>query len=299
MRKKLIQIKMKNLKSIIYLSLLLLMISSCTSDNDNLKTESQQIDYEKLSLGLKENVVSFSKMIEYDESLSNDVNEFIETGDESIFLKKNYKFKQLKKKSEDKILYNKEDLSDVYSEKQKEFLVSFYNDLSNSENGYILDIVLSYKKSLNKQNFNLEEYHQINTILISSEQSILVLDGVIAEDENSEEKSSFSSKNSDCGFWCCMRKNAGRAIGRGIAQGAIIGGISGAFYGATGGTIVLPGIGTATGAVGGAVFGAAAGAVSGAVGNAIWQAVDCGGGGALKQFLEEVDGDSYSNGNVK
>lgn len=299
MREKLIQIIMKNLKPIIYLSLLLLMISSCTSDNDNLKTEPQQIDYEKLNLSLKENLISFNKMVEYDESLSNDIDEFIETGNESIFYNKDNKYKLSRKGSEDKVLYKKEDLSSIYSENQKEFLVSFYNELANSEDGYILDIVVNYKELLSQKSFSSEEYNQINIILVSSEQSILVLEGIIAEDENSQQKSSFSSKSSGDGFWDCIRKKAGRAIGEGLAQGAIFGAISGAYYGATGGTIVLPGIGSATGAVGGAVFGAAGGAVLGSVGGALWTVRNCGGGTAIREFLEKADEWSYNSANLK
>jgi hypothetical protein len=79
---------MKKLKPIIYGTLLLIMITACASDNDSLISEPQQIDYEKLNLGLKENIISFSKMIEYDESLSKDIDKFLETGDETIFLRK-------------------------------------------------------------------------------------------------------------------------------------------------------------------------------------------------------------------
>jgi hypothetical protein len=279
---------MKNLKPIIYVILILLMITACTSDNDNLKFESQQIDYEKLNLGLKENLISFSKMVEYDKSLSNDIDEFLETGDESIFLKKDYQHKLSRKTIEDKVLYKKEDLSDVYSESQKEFLLNFYNELANCEDGNILDIVITYKDLLTKQNFTSEEFNQINIILVASEQSILILDDLTTEDDNFQQKSSFSSKSSNCGFWCCMRLKAGRAIGRGIVQGAIVGAISGGYYGAAGGTVILPGVGTTTGAVGGAVYGAAAGAVVGGVGNALWQAVDCGAGGGLKAMLEKL-----------
>jgi hypothetical protein len=285
MCEKLIQIKMEKLKSTIYVILMLLMITACTSENDSLKIESQQIDYEKLNLGLKENIISFSKMIEYDESLSKDIDKFLEIGDETIFLRKQSTLE--KSSTEEKITYNKEDLSEVYSENQKEFLVSFYNELANSEDGFILDIVINYKNSLNDQNFSSEEYNQIYTQLITSEQSILVLDGITKEDMNYERKSSFSSKSYGDGFWACMRKKAGRAIGEGLAQGAIVGAISGAYYGVTGSSVVLPGIGTATGAVGGAVFGAASGAVVGAVGGALWTARGCGGGSAFKKWLIE------------
>jgi hypothetical protein len=72
---------MKNFKTIIYGTLLLIMITACASDNDSLISETQQIDYEKLNLGLKENIISFNKMIEFDKSLSD---EFLETEDESV-----------------------------------------------------------------------------------------------------------------------------------------------------------------------------------------------------------------------
>lgn len=187
-------------------------------------------------------------------------------------------------------MFTQKKIYQVFIQKSKK---NFYNELANSENGFILDIVINYKNSLDNHSFNYEEYNQIYTQLIASEQSILVLDGII-DDVNTEMKSSFSSKNSGGGFWDCMRQKAGRAIGEGLAQGAIVGAISGGYYGATGGTVVLPGIGTVTGAVGGAVFGAAGGAVIGALGGAFWTARNCGGGGALKQFLEEAD-DTYQS----
>jgi len=286
MREKLIQIKMEKLKSTIYVILMLLMITACTSENDSLKIESQQIDYEKLNLGLKENIISFSKMIEYDESLSKDIDKFLETGDETIFLRKQSTLE--KSSTEEKITYNKEDLSEVYSENQKEFLVSFYNELANSEDGFILDIVINYKNSLNNQNFSSEEYNQIYTQLIASEQSILVLDGIVEDGTDTALKSSFSYRGPDCDFWCCMRKKAGKAIGRGMVAGALRGAVRGGIAGAAGGTVALPGVGTVTGAVGGAVFGAAAGAIAGAGWGILWTAADCGAsGGGLEYFVRE------------
>ena len=210
---------MKNLKSIIYLTLILL-ITACTSDNDNLKVESQQIDYQELNLGLKENIISFNKMIEYDESLKQKVYEYRATGNELVFQRITTE-KAIRQSEEESVNYKKEDLSDVYSERQKKFLIDFYNKLANSEDGNILDIVIEYKNSLINQGFSTEEYEQINTLLVASEQSILVLDGIIETGEDAIQKSSFSSRGSDCGFWCCMRKKAGKAIGRGIVTGAI------------------------------------------------------------------------------
>lgn len=149
------QDKMKNLKSIIYVNLILLMITSCTSDNDNLKIESQQIDYQDLNIGLKK-LTSFNKMIEYDKSLEQEIQQYLETGDDSYFQKA-----KSKKSVQKNVIYTKDELSDIYSEKQKEFLVNFYNELANSEDGLILDIVLNYKDLLNNQNFSPEEYNQI------------------------------------------------------------------------------------------------------------------------------------------
>jgi hypothetical protein len=193
-----------------------------------------------------------------------------------------------KKSTEEKVLYKKEDLSLIYTEGQKEFLINFYNERANSEDGYILDIVLFQQELLKNQNFSTEEYYQISSILLASEQSIFVLDGITQEDINYEEKFSFSSKSSDDGFWACMRRKAGRAIGEGIVQGALFGAIGGWIADANGGTLVIPFIGTATGAVGGAVFGAAGGAVLCALGGAFWTARSCGGGRALKTWIEKA-----------
>lgn len=274
-----------------------LLISACTSEGENLIEELPQINYEKLNSEIIENLTSFSKMIEYDEALSNDVDKFLETGDETIFLKKPLRTTKTSRLTTnsivEKVSYSKEDLSEVYSENQKEFLVDFYNELANNEDGYILDVVLNYKDLLKQRNLSEAEFNQINSILVVSEQSILILDGVVKPDDESYtsqatdiyEKSSFSSKSKGDGFWDCMRLKAGKAIGRGLVEGAIVGAIGGAKAGAGGGTVALPVIGTITGAVGGAVFGAAGGAVGGAVVGAIWTAVDCGAGSAFKRWL--------------
>jgi len=262
--------------------LMLLVVNACTSDNENLNIKTESINYEELNLSLKENLTSLGKMIEFDEELSNEIDAFLETGDDKYFQKRH-----AKSSIKDKVTYNKDDLSEIYSDKQKEFLVDFYNELANSEDGNILDIVIDYKNELNNQDFSSEEYNQIEALLIALKQFILVLDGIIETGEDAVAKSSFSARGPDCGFWCCMRKKAGKAIGRGMVYGAIGGAIGGAKIGAAGGTVVLPGIGTATGAVGGAVFGAAGGAISGAIGGAIWTAVDCGGGKALKDFIDK------------
>ncbi|SNZ01284.1 hypothetical protein [Flagellimonas pacifica] len=273
---------MRKIKTGLHLILALLIVS-CSTESENLTNENQQIDYNTLISGLGENLTSFEKMLEYDESLTELINELIENDGDLTYLKKSSKSEPT---LDEEVIYKKEDLSDTYSESQKEFLVNFYNELANNEAGYILDVVMKYKVLLNNQNFSSVESNQIYSILMTSEQSILIFDKIneVGSDEDKLIKSSFSSKGSGCGFWCCMRKNAGKAIGRGIAGGAITGAISGGYYGATGGTVILPGIGTATGAVGGAVFGAAAGAVVGGVTSAVWTTVDCGGASALKEW---------------
>jgi hypothetical protein len=266
---------MKRLKPIIYGTLLLIMIAACASDNDSLIGEPQQIDYEKLNLGLKENIISVDKMIEFNKSLSDEFKEFLEIEDESIFIKNDYIFS--KKSTEEKVLYKKEDLSLVYTDRQKEFLINFYNELGNSEDGYILDIVLTYKELLKNQNFSTEEYNQIRPILLASEQSILVLYGSTPKDINYKKKSSFSSKSSEKVVRDCIRKKGGITVGKSIVRGAIFGAAAGFRYGVVGGAIVLPFFGTIAGGAGCAIFGAVGGAIFGAYVGAIYVIAICNG----------------------
>lgn len=269
---------MKRLKPIIYGTLLLIMIAACASDNDSLIGEPQQIDYEKLNLGLKENIISVDKMIEFNKSLSDEFKEFLEIEDESIFIKNDYIFS--KKSTEEKVLYKKEDLSLIYPDRQKEFLINFYNELGNSEDGYILDIVLSYKELLKNKNFSTEEYNQIRPILLASEQSILVLYGSTPKDINYKKKSWILNGRSEEVVWDCMREKAGRAIGEGLVRGAIYGGAAGFYYGVVGGTLVLPFFGTAAGGAGCAIFGAVGGAIFGAHAGVFYALTTCNGKGS-------------------
>jgi len=269
-----------------FLTILALIVFACSNETEKQTIDEQQIDYDDLLLDIQENVISLDAMLEYDEDLKQTVNVYRETGDESVFQTSTFQKTASRLTEKETVEYTVDDLSEVYTDKQKGFLVDFYNEFANSKDGNILDIVINYKNELNNQDFSLEEYSQIETLLVASEQSILVLDGIIEIGEGAAEKSSFSAKGS-CGFWCCMRKKAGKAIGRGIVTGAITGAIVGAKIGATGGTVALPGVGTATGAVGGAVFGAAANAIRGAAAGAIWTAVDCGAGGGLAHFIKE------------
>lgn len=188
----------------------------------------------------------------------------------------------------EKVIFSKDEFSDIYSDSQKEFLIEFFERISNSKDGFISDLVESYKSKILNTNFSEEEGKQLLSILIASEQSIRNFEEAILDNETS--KTSFFSWSSAArgGFWDCFRANAGRAIGRGIAMGAIAGGIRGAIVGGAGGTVALPGVGTATGAVGGAVFGAAYGAVQGAVTGALWTAADCGAGRSLSNWIRDL-----------
>lgn len=273
---------MKKVTSKLILVLVLLAFS-CNTDENGESIQTDAVQYDSLISGLQE-INSVQQMIDLDPVSFEQTISSIES---RIAAKTNENIVPDVYLSEE-VVFSKDEFSDIYSDSQKEFLVEFFEGISNSEDGFISDVVESYKSKLSNNNFNEDEKNQLLTLLIASEQSIKNFEEAILDNETS--KSSFFSKSSAArgGFGDCFRQNAGRAIGRGIATGAIAGGIRGAIVGGVGGTVALPGVGTATGAVGGAVFGAAYGAVQGAVTGALWTAADCGAGRSLSNWIRDL-----------
>ncbi len=177
--------------------------------------------------------------------------------------------------SADKVHYTKEDLADTYSDKQKDFLLLYFNKVGNITNGELLTEITYFKDLLEKQSFEEEAYNQIYSILDVAEQTVITINEMLPKEEDTEKN--YEGKTDDWGDFLACIGGQGSSIARGLVEGAIFGGIAGAYAGGAGGTVVLPGIGTATGAVGGAVFGAAGGAVIGAFGATLWAASDCAG----------------------
>lgn len=253
---------MKNFKVIILL-LSLSLLNSC--EKDELKTE-HLANIE--SIKIKDLANSFSQHFESQETMSvafekNKINGFQSKTDENVMtIHVNM--------TENEVIYTEEDLPSIYSDKQKEFLLKYFNRVANVTNGELLAEIAFYKDLLNSESFGEEEYNQIYAILDVGEQTVTIINEMLPIKSNDSART-----GGDLGAYFECIASQGRSIARGMVTGAITGGIRGAVIGGAGGTVVLPGIGTATGAVGGAVFGAASGAVIGAVGATLWSAADC------------------------
>ncbi len=264
---------MKVIKNIGIL-LFFIAFTSCNKTDSDSGLAELNINYDSLKAEVF-SINSVSQMVDENETFANEMNNIFSTKETSEYY--------AKKPANKGVVYVESDLSDVYSNAQKTFLASFYNELGNSKDGYILDIVSKYKDVLNTSGLSVDEYEQTLIVLLSAEQVINIFDQALNQVYSSK-NSYFSKEFSRNGFGDCMAE-AGTNIGRGIAAGALTGAVRGGLAGAAGGTVAFPGLGTATGAVGGAVFGAAAGALYGGVTAAAWSAVDCGIGGGIKEFL--------------
>ena len=259
----------KNLKVIITLFLGITLLNSCENDSV-ISNESVELN----SIQIKELTNSFSEHFESRETLT------------TAF--ENGRINQLQQKSKneqqdgmaifvditsDQVHYSDSDLPDFYTNKQKEFLLAYFNKVANVTNGELLTEIAYYKNLLNNQSFTEDEYKQIYTVLDVGEQTVITINEMLPKATNANKN--YSARSGDWeGFLECMGEQ-GKFIARGMVEGAIVGLISGSLWGAAGGTILLPGVGTATGAVGGGIFGMAKGAVVGTIGATLWAAADC------------------------
>ena len=256
-----------NVKTIIIILIFsFILLNSC--ENDLVKTnELENIT----SIEIKEIASPFSKYFESKETMASAFEKSSElrskTSDEdqlgTIYVNM----------SADEVHYRKEDLANIYSDKQKEFLLLYFNRIGNINNGELLTEITYYKDLLEEQLFEEEEYNQIYSILDVAEQTVIIINEMLPKEGNIEKD--YEGKTGDWSDFLRCVGGEGKSIARGLVAGAIGGAIWGSGVGATGGTVVLPIVGTATGAVGGAVFGAAGGAVVGALGATLWAAADC------------------------
>lgn len=237
--------------------LLLIFISYSCSTNDMIKNEStNDIDYSGLNKSVDNQISGLSKLIKNANSEDQYLKYFktrpIEINNKKIIPKE--KFVKIK-------------LAPHYNKKENEFMLSFYEDLANSYDSQIINLLNAKRALINKskfsKNFKNETNFIFNTIEKTNNKIVTILD---------ESQSSKTNKTS--GFVDCVAKD-GKNFGRNIATGALVGAAGGAILGAGGGTIVLPGVGTAAGAVGGAVYGAAKGAVSAGLITLTWAFIDC------------------------
>lgn len=284
---------MKNLKSIFYVALILLIVTACTSDNESLKIESEQVDYKKVSDDVNQYVLSFKSDFATKESIAQNfqftsANKSLESDGKIITINLEL--------DKDIINFDENNLGNYFSETQKDFLENYLNEVGNSYDYELLQIIQKYKTLLSDANFNKEEFDQLMFVLNTAEKTTESVTSFL-------DKSSYTGKSSDNlvgksdPFWDCMKKNAGKSIGRGLAFGFITGFTAGAIAGATGGTVVVPVVGTVVGGVGVGVVTGAVNGVRGAIGGALWAAADCsrfiggsGGGGGCGRVVEKPYG---------
>ena len=160
-----------------------------------------------------------------------------------------------------------------YSDKERGFMLLFYNELANCYDDKILDLISKKRLEINSKNFSDDFKTEVDFLFYTFE-------GVAKEVFKIRKEiggTSLQSKSAGLGLKECLEKNgaSGKAIGRNLVFGAVTGAVAGGYAGATAGTFTVPILGTAVGAVGGAVFGAASGSVSAVVGGLFWPAIDC------------------------
>lgn len=237
--------------------ILFVIISFSCSNNDSVKHESiNSIDYSALNRSI-DNQISTLSMITVNSSNEDKFLQYFKT--QPIVANSN------KSVSKEKIIKIK--LAPHYNKKENDFMINFYQDLANSYDNQIIEILNSKRVLLNKSNFSTNFKNEANFILNTVEKTVNKIVNILNNPQPNK-----TGKSAD--FGDCMAKQ-GKNIGRSIATGALVGAVSGAIIGASGGTIVLPGIGSAAGAIGGAVFGAARGAVGGGLTTLTWAFIDC------------------------
>ncbi len=262
---------MKN-NNFILLLFSIILLNSC--EDDEVSTNKSE---DITSIEIKELANSFSQYFESKETLTT----AFENSRANYLKAKSGASKEISMTinvdmTSDEVRYYKEDLPSIYSNKQKDFLLNYFNRVANVTNGELLTEISYYKSLLKSQSFEVEEYNQIYVILDVAEQTVVAINDMLPKEDSANY---LARSNGDWrGFLKCMGSK-GKSIARGMVEGAVAGGIAGAYAGAAGGTVVLPLVGTATGAVGGAVFGAANGAVVSAIGATLWAAADCGNSG--------------------
>jgi hypothetical protein len=237
---------------------------STSCNNDALKTENEvvNIDYESLKLNTQKKISSISAKFDDEAKIRNMVSKYVDVRKVDLSSKKTF--------NSDFTFHVS--LPVHYSDKEKIFMLEFYNELANCYDGKILDLISKKRLEINSKNFSNDFKNEVDFLFYTFEEvtnEVFQVRKVGAE--------TYLQKKSTNGLKECLEKNgaSGKDIGRNLVLGAVTGGVSGAYVGGTAGTFTIPGFGTAVGAVGGAVFGAAAGAVSSVVGGLVWPAIDC------------------------
>ncbi|MGC6403443.1 MAG: glycine zipper family protein [Flavobacteriaceae bacterium] len=261
---------MKTLIQIVFILFSIGLIFSCTHESEE-NQEVEQIDYQQLAVNVDKHLNSFIPYFQSQESLISTFQEFKKNTQERKSSHKSLMTIHLDLSSE-RVEYDKDNLAEIYSDKQKEFLLAYFYEIANAKGSELLSIISFHKDALENSSFAKEEYQQLFSVLDTAEKTVSFIEDMLSTSISSKTYSSLTTKG-NC-FWECMA-GQGRNIGRGIAGGAITGGTTGAIAGGAVGTVVFPILGTATGAVAGGVFGAAEGAIYGAIGTAFFSAADC------------------------
>lgn len=237
--------------------ILFVIISFSCSNNDSVKHESiNSIDYSALNRSI-DNQISTLSMITVNSSNEDKFLQYFKT--QPIVANSN------KSVSKEKIIKIK--LAPHYNKKENNFMLNFYQDLANSYDNKITELLNSKRVLLNKSNFSKNFKNEASFLFNTIEKTANEINYI-------SNKTQTNKTGKTGGFGDCISQK-GKGIGRGIVGGMVLGGISGAITGATVGTVSFPGLGTATGAVAGAVFGAAKGAITGGLVELTWAFIDC------------------------
>ena len=255
---------MKKMFFVIVMMIVAFVVSTSCS-NDALKTENEvkNVDYSSLKLNTQKTISLISARFDDETKLRNMVSRYV--GVRNIDLSR--------KKVSDNGFTFPISLPIYYSDKERGFMLLFYNELANCYDDKILDLISKKRLEINSKNFSDDFKTEVDFLFYTFE-------GVAKEVFKIRKEiggTSLQSKSAGLGLKECLEKNgaSGKAIGRNLVFGAVTGAVAGGYAGATAGTFTVPILGTAVGAVGGAVFGAASGSVSAVVGGLFWPAIDC------------------------
>ena len=255
---------MKKMFFVIVMMIVAFVVNTSCS-NDALKTENEvkNVDYTSLKLNTQKKISLISARFDDETKLRNMVTRYVGVRKVDLSRKKVY----------DNGFTLPVSLPIHYSDKERSFMLSFYNELANCYDDKILDLISKKRLEINSKNFSDDFKNEVDFLFYTFE-------GVAKEVfkvRNEIGGTSLQSKpkpTTGSGFKECMGRQ-GRDVGRAIVIGVIGGGVVGFKAGAAGGTVVLPGIGTITGAIGGAVFGATSGAIGSVASTLVVAAIDC------------------------
>ncbi|MCC9072813.1 hypothetical protein LNQ49_14595 [Flavobacterium sp. F-65] len=223
---------MKKLKFTLLIIFLIKLLYSCDNkENFPEKNLSDAINYSEIKLDAIRNISKLEEKINSNVALENEISKYFTIKEQSY--SKQVKFTEQ--------LNFKISLAPHYNIKEATFMLAFYQDLANSYDKDIFNLLDSKRKVLNKTSFPSNFKQEVNLLFDIIEETTSKIYPILYKENTLYSKGT--------GFWSCMG-GKGKDIGRGIATGAIGGAIAGAYTGATGGTVALPGIGTITGAVG-------------------------------------------------